>query len=72
MAVTLYKAEIEKEIIRMIRENKGHVDNLSIVHEELKKAFPSFDVKQYGFSRISSFIRSFGTFKIKDNMIQMR
>ena len=29
-------------------------------------------VAQYGFSRISSFIRSFGTFKIKDNMIQMR
>ena len=71
-SASISKTEIEKEIIRMIRENKGHVDNLSIVHEELKKAFPSFDVKQYGFSRISSFIRSFGTFKIKDNMIQMR
>lgn len=48
------------------------MDNLSIVHDELKKAFPTFDVKQYGFSRISSFIRSFGKFKIKDNMIQLK
>lgn len=66
------QSEIEKEIIRIIRDNKGHVDNLSIIHDELKKSFPSFDVKQYGFSRLSSFIRSFGTFRIKDNMVQMR
>lgn len=64
--------EIEKEIARIIRDNKGHVDNLSVIHDELKKTFPSFDVKQYGFSRLSSFIRSFGTFYIKDNMVQMR
>ena len=66
------KAEIEKAITRIIRENNGHVDNLSIIHDELKKIYPSFDMKQYGFSRLSSFIRSFGTFKIKDNMVQLR
>ncbi len=71
-SASISKDEIEKEIIRLIRDSKGHVDNLSIIHEDLKKAFPSFDVKQYGFSRISSFIRSFGTFKIKDNVVQMR
>lgn len=65
-------SEIEKEITRIIQDNNGHVDNLSVIHEELKKIFPSFDVKQYGFSRLSSFIRSFGTFRIKDNMVQMR
>jgi len=48
------------------------VDNLSIIHDELKKTYPSFDVKQYGFSRISSFLRSFGKFKIKDNMVQLK
>lgn len=66
------KSEIEKEICRLIKNNKGRVDNLSIIHEDLKKTFPSFDVKQYGFSRLSSFIRSFNTFKIKDNVVQMR
>lgn len=71
-SASISKADIEKEIVRLIQNNKGHIDNLSIIHEELKKKFPDFDVKQYGFSRISSFIRSFGTFKIKDNMVQLR
>ena len=71
-SASISMAEIEKEITRILQRNKGHVDNLSIIHDELKKTFPSFDVKQYGFSRISSFIRSFGTFRIKDNMIQLR
>ena len=55
-----------------VQEKSGHVDNLSIIHDELKKTYPSFDVKQYGFSRISSFIRSFGTFRIRDNMVQLK
>lgn len=71
-STSISRAEIEREIKRMIQENNGHVDNLSIIHDELTKKFPSFEVKQYGFSRISSFIRSFGTFKIKDNMVQLR
>ena len=66
------KSEIEKEIIRIIEGYQGHVDNLSIIHDELKKTYPAFDVKQYGFSRISSFLRSFGRFRIKDNMVQMK
>ncbi len=66
------KEEIGKEISRIISRYNGHVDNLSIILDELKKAFPSFDIKQYGFSRISSFIRSFGTFYIKDNKVQMK
>lgn len=71
-SVSISKDEIEKELVRIIRDGGGRVDNLSIVHDELKKAFPTFDVKQYGFSRISSFIRSFGKFKIKDNVVQLK
>ena len=71
-SASISKAEIEQELVRIIQGFGGHVDNLSIVHDELKKACPSFDVKQYGFSRISSFIRSFGKFKIKDNMVQLK
>ena len=69
---SISKSEIEQEIIRIIQGYQGHVDNLSIIHDELKKTYPSFDVKQYGFSRISSFLRSFGKFKIKDNMVQLK
>ncbi len=71
-SASISKSEIEKTIIRMIRESGGHVDNLSIINDELRTIYPEFDVKQYGFSRISSFIRSFGTFRIKDNMVQLR
>ena len=71
-SASISKTEIEKEIIRIIKGYNGHVDNLSIIHDELKKTYPSFDVKQYGFSRISSFIRSFGTFRIRDNMVQLK
>ena len=71
-SASIAKTEIEKEIIRIIKGYNGHVDNLSIIHDELKKTYPSFDVKQYGFSRISSFIRSFGTFRIRDNMVQLK
>ena len=71
-SVSVSKAEIETELIRIIRGCGGHVDNLSIVNDELRKTFPAFDVKQYGFSRISSFLRSFGKFKIKDNAVQLK
>lgn len=71
-SASVTKSEIEKAIVRMIRDSGGHVDNLSIIHDELRKIYPEFDVKQYGFSRISSFIRSFGTFRIRDNVVQLR
>lgn len=71
-SASISKDEIEEGIIRIIRTYNGHVDNLSIMHDELRKAYPAFDVKQYGFSRISSFLRSFGNLKIKDNMVQMK
>ncbi len=65
------KQEIEKEIERILRENNGEVGNLSIINDEVKKAFPSFHAKQYGFSRFSSFIRSFPQFEIHDNSVRL-
>ena len=71
-SASISKTEIEKELIRIIKGYNGHVDNLRLIHDELKKTYPSLDVKQYGFSRSSSFIRSFGTFRIRDNMVQLK
>lgn len=70
------KLSVSKEMIGeaiegIILQYNGQVDNLSVIHDELKKKFPEFDVKQYGFSRISSLLRSFNRFKINQNMVKI-
>lgn len=69
---TISRPEIEKFLTEFIQNNSGRVDNLSIVHEALRSHFQGFDVKQYGYSRISSFINSFKKFKISNNTVQMK
>jgi len=69
---TVSRQQIEKCITDLICSNGGHIDNLSIIHDALRNRFPGFDVKQYGYSRISSFINSFKKFKITNNTVQMK
>lgn len=69
---TVSRQQIEKCITDLIYSNGGHIDNLSIIHDALRNRFPGFDVKQYGYSRISSFINSFKKFKITNNTVQMK
>jgi len=66
------KKEIENCIVEMVQQNHGQIDNLSVIHDELKRKFPGFDVKHYGFSRVSSFMRSFQKFEIKENMVRLK
>lgn len=63
--------EVVREIELILEENGGEVSNLSIINDEVKKAFPGFHAKQYGFSRFSSFIRSFSQFEIHDNSVRL-
>ena len=65
------KEMIGDAIESIITAYNGQVDNLSVIHDELCRRFPEFDVKQYGFSRISSLIRSFNRFKIYNNKVKM-
>lgn len=65
------KQEIEREIERILRSNGGEVGNLSIVNDEVKKEFPAFHAKQYGFARFSNFIRSFPQFEIHGNSVRL-
>lgn len=70
------KLSVSKEMIgnaieNIINDYHGQVDNLSVIHDELRKRFPEFDVKQYGFSRVSSLIRSFNRFKINNNKVKL-
>lgn len=66
------KKEIEERIANQIKANGGKVENLSAIYEDLKRTYPDFNIKQYGFSRFSSFIRSFEIFKIEDNVVRLK
>ncbi|MCD8078286.1 MAG: NYN domain-containing protein [Lachnospiraceae bacterium] len=70
--VEIPRVEVEREIERILERNHGQVDNLSIINDEVKKAFPAFHAKQYGFSRFSNFIRSFDQFEIRGNTVRLR
>ena len=66
------RSEIEARITKFLQSNGGKVDNMSMVYEELRRAYPDFRVKQYGFSRFSSFIRSFSSFQIDENVLRLK
>lgn len=69
---TLTKAELEKEICSMIEKNGGMVDNLSTLNDELHKKYKQLDFRQFGYSRISSFLRSMKSVTVHENRVTLR
>lgn len=69
---TLSKEELEKEIERIIRKNGGTIDNLSTLNDELHKKYKHLDLKQFGYSRISSFLRSMKTVRVTANSVALK
>lgn len=66
---SLTKEELEREICRMIERSGGMVDNLSTLNDELHKKYKQLDYKQFGYSRISSFLRSMKTVTVHENQV---
>ena len=69
---TLSKEELEKEIERLIRKSGGTIDNLSTLNDELHKKYKHLDLKQFGYSRISSFLRSMNTVRVTANTVSLK
>lgn len=69
---TLTKEELEEEICALIKKNGGKIDNLAILNDELHKKYKQLDFKQFGYSRISSFLRSLKSVKIKENQVSLK
>ena len=63
--------DIQKEIKNMIAKNGGTIDNLSVIYDQLKKNHPDFDLKDYGYSRISSFLRSIEGVTVRENEVSL-
>lgn len=69
---TLTKAELEREICSMIEKNGGMIDNLSTLNDELHKKYKQLDFNQFGYSRISSFLRSLKSVTVHENQVTLR
>ena len=48
------------------------MENLSLVYEEIHKKHPSFDIKDYGYSRLSSFLRSIRQLSVNGNLVSIK
>lgn len=63
---------IKGEILAIIKKNKGSIDNLSVIYNELKNKHKGFDIHDYGYSRFSSFLRSFNELVVEGNMVRLK
>ena len=68
----LDRQKLEKEILLFIRDNGGQIENLSMVYEEIHKKYPAFDLKDYGYNRLSSFLRSIRQLSVSGNMVSIK
>lgn len=66
------KSVIIQEIVQLIEKSGGLIDNLSVVHDQLKNRHPNFDLKDYGYSRLSSFLRSIKSLTVSGNTVRMK
>ncbi len=66
------ETDMQKEVTTMISRNGGIIDNLSVIYDKLKKKHPDFDLKDYGYSRISSFLRSMDGVTVKGNAVSLK
>ena len=66
------REKIEKEILSIIQKNGGTVDNLAMINEELKNRYNGFDLKDYGYSRVSGFLRSIKGLSVDGNVVRIK
>ena len=69
---TLTKTELEREIYNLIEKSGGVIDNMSTLNDELHKKYKQLDFKQFGFSRISSFLRSMKSVTVHENQVTLK
>ena len=64
--------DLEKEIMAFLKKNGGKVDNLSLVLDHLKKKHPQFQLSDYGYNRVSSFLRSFERISVHGSALMLK
>lgn len=63
---------VKQEVLAMVKSNGGTIENLSVIHGELKNLHKHFNLKDYGFSRFSSFLRSIDGVVVDGNKVKIK
>ncbi len=65
------RSVINDEVYKFVQQNGGAVKNLSQIHAHLKSKYKYFDLKDCGFSKMSSFLRSVPKVKVNNNAVKL-
>ncbi len=58
------KSAVKVKIIKLINESSETMYNMGKLNTDLKSVIPGFSIKKYGYSKFSSFLKSFGCFEV--------
>ena len=70
LKIKVERSVINDEVYNFIQQNGGRVKNLSQIQAYLKNKFKYFDLKDYGFSKISRFLRSVPNVSVENNSVK--
>ena len=65
------KSAVKLRIVGLLTENSDTMYNMGLLNTELKNIIPGFSIKKYGYSKFSSFLKSFGCFEIVGDRVKL-
>ncbi len=65
------RSAIDDEVYKFIQKNGGVVNNLAQIQAHLTSKYKNFNIKDYGFSKISSFLKSVPNVKVNNNSVKL-
>lgn len=66
------RSAVEQDILSMLTKNGGMIDNLSMIYNDLKAKYGNFQLKDYGFNKMSAFLRSMDSLSVNANTVTVR
>ncbi|MCQ2520836.1 MAG: NYN domain-containing protein [Lachnospiraceae bacterium] len=70
---TLSKEDVLEEIIRILKEHDGYINNMAVLNEGLKEWNARFSAKRFGYSKFVNFLASFPElFEIDNNEVKLK
>lgn len=65
------KSEVKGKIIKLITQSSDAMYNMEKLNTDLKSIIPGFSIKKYGYSKFSSFLKSFGCFSVVGDKVKV-